>query len=70
VRLMNKRRASYLVACVVATGAALAYPAWRPQMLQWGATQEEATETLPGDERTPRPRVQSTRAITIDALPR
>jgi hypothetical protein len=36
-------------------------------MLRWGATKEEAAESLPGDERTPHPRVQSTRAITIDA---
>jgi hypothetical protein len=38
-------------------------------MLRWGATEEEAAEALPGDERTPHPRVQSTRAITIDAPP-
>jgi deazaflavin-dependent oxidoreductase (nitroreductase family) len=38
-------------------------------MLRWGATREEAAEALPGDELTPKPRVQSTRAITIEAPP-
>jgi hypothetical protein len=38
-------------------------------MLRWGATPEEATEPLPGDDENPEPTVQSTRAITIDAPP-
>jgi hypothetical protein len=42
---------------------------WRRRMLHWGATEEEASQPLPGDDRTPHPRVQSTRAITIDAPP-
>jgi hypothetical protein len=46
-----------------------AYLLWRPRMLRWGATAEEAGEPLPGDDHTPRPRVQSTRAVTIDAPP-
>jgi hypothetical protein len=46
-----------------------AYLLWRPQMLRWGATDEEARESLPGDDRTPQPRVQSTRAVTIGAPP-
>ena len=46
-----------------------AYLLWRPRMLRWGATAGEASEPLPGDDRTPRPRVQSTRAVTIDAPP-
>jgi hypothetical protein len=50
--------------------AALAgYLAVRPRMLRWGATEREAVEALPGDGLTPRPRVQSTRAITIAAPP-
>jgi hypothetical protein len=36
-------------------------------MLCWGATEEEASGPLPGDDLTPSPRVQGTRAITIDA---
>ncbi|MGY1617088.1 hypothetical protein ACI797_10120 [Geodermatophilus sp. SYSU D00691] len=45
------------------------YLAWRPGMLRWGATTDEATEALPGDEQTPGARMQCTRAITIDAPP-
>jgi hypothetical protein len=36
-------------------------------MLRWGATEEEASDPLPGDDLVPSPRVQGTRAITIDA---
>lgn len=45
------------------------YLAWRPRMLRWGATDEEARGPLPGDDVTPQPRLQSTRAITIAASP-
>lgn len=45
------------------------YLAFRPRMLKWGATDAEAAAVLPGDEQTPHPRVQSTRAVTIDAPP-
>jgi len=47
----------------------ITYLLWRPRMLRWGATAGEAGEPLPGDDRTPHPRVQSTRAVTIDAPP-
>lgn len=46
-----------------------AYLAWRPSMLRWGTQGEEAVEPLPGDELVPRPRFQSTRAITINVPP-
>lgn len=49
--------------------AGAAYLAWRPAMLRWGTQAGEATEPLPGDDLVPHPRVQSTRAITIDAPP-
>lgn len=62
-------RRLYEVAGAVVGGGILGYLAWRPHMLRWGATRSEAAETLPGDERTPHPRVRSTRAITIDAPP-
>ena len=45
------------------------YLARRPRMLRWGATDAEATESLPGDGDAPAARVQSTRAIDIDAPP-
>jgi hypothetical protein len=37
----------------------VAYLLWRPRMLRWGATAREATEPLPGDDRTPHPRVKA-----------
>jgi hypothetical protein len=55
---------------LAATGAVVAgYLVWRPRMLRWGATDAEATESLPGDGDAPAARVQSTRAIDIDAPP-
>ena len=64
---MDGGRRSSLVLAGAGAAAVVGYLAWRPRMLRWGATQQEAAEALPGDDRTPRPRVQSTRAITIDA---
>ena len=65
---MSPRKLYWLAASAVA-GEVIAYLAWRPRMLRWGATDEEVGESLPGDDRTPTPRVQSTRAVTIDAPP-
>jgi hypothetical protein len=62
------RRGSLLVAGA-AVAAVVGYLGWRPRMLRWGATQQEAAEALPGDDRTPHPQVRSTRAITIQAPP-
>ena len=39
----------------------------RPWHLRWGATDEELTKRLPGDELVPDPAFESTRAITINA---
>ena len=66
---MNGARRTYLWGAVAVAAEVLGYLAWRPRMLRWGATEEEAAEPLPGDEITPHPRVRSTRAITIDAPP-
>jgi hypothetical protein len=41
----------------------------RPWHLRWGATDEEVSNPLPGDEMTPEPSAQSTHAITIEAPP-
>jgi len=41
----------------------------RPWHLNWGATAEEATAPLPGDDLVPEPKTQATHAITIDAPP-
>ena len=52
---------------------AAAIVAWRgvftPWQRNWGATEEEAAMALPGDELTPPPVDQCTRAITIAAPP-
>jgi hypothetical protein len=36
----------------------------------WGASAEEVQKQLPGDELVPKPRLESTRAVTIDAPPK
>jgi hypothetical protein len=41
----------------------------RPWTMRWGATDEEVTRALPGDQLMARPGFKATRAITIDARP-
>src|SRR6201993_1687869 len=61
----------------IATGAAwgagtgvIAYTLFfRRRCLTWGATDEEVSGKLPGDELLPDPDLVSTRAVTIDAPP-
>ena len=65
---MSPRKLSWLAAGALAAEVG-AYLVWRPRMLRWGATDQEVGEGLPGDDHTPTPRVQSTRAVTIDAPP-
>lgn len=49
---------------------ALAYARWiRPWHLSWGVRDDEAERWLPGDELIPRPKMQSTHAISIAATP-
>lgn len=57
-----------------AVGAVLAavvevatYPRWRQWCLRWGATADEASQVLPGDELLTDPQVVTTRAIGIHA---
>jgi hypothetical protein len=40
-----------------------------PWMDRWGATNDEISASLPGDELVPSPRITYTRAISIDATP-
>lgn len=54
------------VAILLALAAAFAF-VFRPWYLRWGATDQEVTDPLPGDDLVPGPKIQSTRAITIDA---
>ncbi len=59
-----------LVAAVGASAAILAYLRFfRPWQLRWGATAEEVSRPLPGDEVVPDPTFDATRAITIAARP-
>ena len=53
----------------IAAGCAVAavIPLFRSWQLRWGATREEATGALPGDEILPRADVTATRAVAIDA---
>jgi hypothetical protein len=52
------------------SGAVIAYPLFfRRRCLTWGATDEEVSRKLPGDELLPKATIVSTRAVTIDAPP-
>ena len=52
------------------TGGLAAYAlVLRPWHLRWGATREEATRPMPGDELVDQPLYVSSRAITIQARP-
>ena len=65
------RAACRLVATLAQLGLVLAaYFLWaRPYQLRWGATGEETTRQMPGDDLDPRPTFLATRAITIDGTP-
>jgi uncharacterized protein YndB with AHSA1/START domain len=54
---------------VLAVVAMITYGLASPWISTWGATQEEAARSLPGDGLVPEPAAQSTMAVTIDAPP-
>jgi hypothetical protein len=57
-------------ACLGAAVALGAYVRWaRPRVFSWGATSEEATRPMAGDELCLRPQLNATRAVTIAAGP-
>jgi hypothetical protein len=59
-----------IVATTAAAAVAISYPVLlRRRCLTWGATGQEATDEMPGDDLLPDPDLLSTRAITIDAPP-
>ena len=69
---MNRAPASLrlrgpLAGLAAAAAAACYVLAVRPRLLRWGASTQEAAGPLPGDELVPTPRMQSTRAVTINA---
>jgi hypothetical protein len=64
---MRVRALSWLVVPVALIGVHMRFV--RPRQLTWGATQEEVSRPLPGDDLIPGPMFDATRAITIDAPP-
>ena len=53
-----------------AAAAVVAYPLlWRKRCLAWGATADEVSAQMPGDDLMPSPDPISTRAITVEAPP-
>jgi hypothetical protein len=65
------RRAGVFLPGVVGLAAVtLVYAyVWRPWQLHWGATAEEVSRPMPGDDIVPRPWFDATRAVTIEAAP-
>ena len=65
---MNARR--WLSGGAVVGLATAAYSrAYRPWQLRWGATPDEVSRRLPGDEVVAKPTFNATRAITVHAAP-
>jgi hypothetical protein len=63
-----KRRTKLLLAgAAVGCGVTTYALAVRPRMFRWGATDAEVARTWPGDELTPNPSAECTRALTIEA---
>jgi hypothetical protein len=59
-----------VIAVVIAALAAISYPLlWRRRCLTWGATPDEVSRELPGDELLPDASLVSTRAVSISAPP-
>jgi hypothetical protein len=56
-----------ILGLLAVVGAVLSSPFLRRWYRRWGATSEEVARSLPGDELVPRPRLTTTRAITIRA---
>jgi hypothetical protein len=71
---MSKRTGWFLntlgVLSILATSGGAIYWKWiRPKHQRWGATDEEVSRTLPGDELLPKAPINVTHAITIKATP-
>lgn len=69
---MSGKRMSWIVGYAALAPAALAgvyLQAIRPWHQRWGATTDETTAAMAGDELVPSPNWMTTRAITIDAPP-
>ena len=57
------------LAALTAIGVIIYVRFLRPWYLRWGATDEEVERPMPGDEQVARATYQSTRALTMKALP-
>ena len=68
---MSGTRARIIGGVALATGLAVAsYPLlFRRWCLTWGATPDEVTRGLPGDDLLASPDIVSTRAVTVEAPP-
>jgi hypothetical protein len=68
---MRSRLIKTVTGAALAAGAgAIAYPLFfRHWCLTWGATDDEVSRKLPGDELLPEAGLVSTRAVTVDAPP-
>lgn len=67
--MADENRCSRPILGAIAGAAAVAgyLFAIRPRILTWGATEEEAERSLPGDGLVPRPKMVATHAVTIRA---
>ena len=61
--------AESLGAAVAMGGLVVLSPLLRPWYRKWGAQEAELQTPLPGDERVPEPRLETTRAVTVQAPP-
>mgnify|MGYP001070883123 CR=1 FL=1 len=66
-RSFNPSLLEELLAALTIGANLLGSPLTRRWFTRWGATAEELTRSLPGDELAPSPTIRSTRAITIQA---
>jgi hypothetical protein len=67
---MAMRARTGLKILTIAAAVAVTYVRiWRPWELTWGATPDEVSRPLPGDDLVTRPTFNATRAISIDAPP-
>lgn len=57
----------YAAAAVTVPALIVTSPLLRPWYRRWGATRDEATRSLPGDDLVAQPRLETTWAITIHA---
>ena len=65
---MNLKNLSWLIPAAVA-GTLIYLKVLRPWQLRWGATGEELTRAMPGDEDVATPSFDATRGVTVHAPP-